>query len=236
VTNCRFLGNAGHGAGGAVFATGLSLEMTNCLLSGNLAFAEGGAAVLAQGAGLWTNCTFNRNLADGKLSGQALSVREATAVLTNCILWDHVGNTQAQIALAGTSPNHAEVIVSHCDVLAGAAGVVRQGTATVTWGVGNLNIDPRFQNPEGPDHVAGTPDDDLHLRAGSPCIDAGDNGAVLSDLDDLDADGNRAERIPFDLDSHARFVDDPATVNSGIADTPLYPWIVDLGAYEFAKP
>ena len=236
VTNCRFLGNAGHGSGGAVFAAGRGLEMTNDLFSGNLAFADGGAVVLARGSGMWTNCTFNRNLANGAQTGQALTVRGTTAVLTNCILWDHVGNTQGQIAVTGTSQNHGEVIVSHCDVLAGAAGVLRKGTAIVTWGAGNLNVDPRFQNPAGADHVVGTLDDDLHLRAGSPCIDAGDDVAVPTDIDDLNSNGNRLERIPFDLDGHARFADDPATVNTGLADAPLYPWIVDLGAYEFGKP
>jgi predicted outer membrane repeat protein len=236
VTNCRFLGNAGHGSGGAVFAAGLGLEITNSLFSGNLAFVDGGAAVLARGPGVWTNCTFNRNLAQGNRGGQALAVRGTTAVLTNCILWDHLDNTREQITLTGTSANPAGVIVSYCDILAGADGIIRKGTAAVTWGAGNLSADPRFQNPEGPDHVVGTLDDDLHLKSGSPCIDAGDDVAVPADSDDLNSNGNRLERIPFDLDGRPRFADDPATANTGTADAPLYPWIVDLGAYEFGKP
>jgi hypothetical protein len=210
--------------------------MTNSLFSANLAFADGGAVVLAQGAGVWTNCTFNRNIAQGKQTGQALTVRQTTATLTNCILWDHVDSTHAQIALTGAAGNPAVVVVSYSDVLGGATAVIRNGTATVTWGAGNLNVDPRFQNPDGPDHVGGTLDDDLHLKSGSPCIDAGDDRAVPIDVDDLDADGNHSERIPFDLDGHPRFVDDPATPNTGVADVPLYPQIVDLGAYEFPKP
>jgi hypothetical protein len=185
---------------------------------------------------MWTNCTFNRNVAEGKQAGQALAVRGTIAVLTNCILWDHVDTTQGQIALTGTAENRAELIVSFCDVLAGSSAVIRKGTATVTWGAGNLNADPRFQNPDGPDHVAGTSDDDLHLKSGSPCIDAGDDVAVPADIDDLNSNGNRLERTPFDLDDHPRFADDPATPNTGIADAPLYPGIVDLGTYEFGKP
>ena len=84
--------------------------------------------------------------------------------------------------------------------------------------------------------MAGTLDDDLHLKSGSPCIDAGSNVAVLLDIDDLDSDGNRHERVPFDLDGRTRFADDPTTANTGTADVPLYPGIVDLGAYEFRKP
>jgi hypothetical protein len=236
VTNCRFLGNAGHGSGGAVFSAGRSLAVINSVFSGNLAFVEGGAAVLARGSGVWTNCTFNRNVAQGQQGGQALAVRQTTAVLTNCILWDHVDNTQGQMALTGTAASRAEAIVSRSNVLGGSSAVIRKGTVTVTWGAGNLNADPKFQNPDGADHVAGTPDDDLHLKAGSPGIDAGDNTAVPADLDDLDADGNRLERIPFDLDGRARFTDDPSTANTGVADAPTYPWVVDLGAYEFVKP
>lgn len=235
-TNCRFLGNAGHGAGGAVFAAGLGLEMTNCLFSGNLAFTEGGAAVLAQGSGLWTNCTFNRNVAEGQQTGQALSVRGAKAVLTNCILWDHVDKTPAQIAVTGTTVGAAELSLAYCDILGGAEALLQKGKVTVAWGVGKLNADPRFQNPDGPDRVAGTPDDDLHVKAGSPALDAGDNTAVPADLDDLNANGNRLERIPFDLEGRPRFVDDPATPNTGRADPPLYPGIVDLGACEYTKP
>ena len=159
-----------------------------------------------------------------------------TAALTNCILWDYADNHAGQIALTGYGQIRAEVD----RVVLRRAGrrrrIIRKGNATVTWGTRNLNVDPSFQNPAGPDHVAGTIDDDLHLHAGSPCIDAGDNVAVPPDIDDLDADGDRQERIPFDLDGHTRFVDDPATANTGVADVPLYPAIVDLGAYEFRKP
>ena len=58
--------------------------------------------------------------------------------------------------------------------------------------------------------------EDVRLRPGSPCIDAGDNTAVPGD-------------ITTDLDGNPRFVDDPDTPDSGNGDPP----IVDMGAYEF---
>jgi hypothetical protein len=105
---------------------------------------------------------------------------------------------------------------------------------TVTWGKGDIDADPRFQNPAGVDHVAGTTDDDLHVRSGSPCLDAGNNTAVPADVDDLNVNGNRLERVPFDLDGQPRFVDRPDAANTGVADAPSYPGIVDLGAYELS--
>jgi len=56
----------------------------------------------------------------------------------------------------------------------------------------------------------------------SPCIDAGDNTAVPADTTDLDADGNTAEPIPFDLDGKPRIVDGDNDGNS----------VVDMGAFE----
>ena len=83
----------------------------------------------------------------------------------------------------------------------------------------------------------GTPDDpdddfwvdgDYRLRAGSPCIDAGDNDAVPNDILDLDGDGDTGEPIPFDLAGGPRFLDDPTVPDTGQGTPP----IVDMGAYE----
>jgi hypothetical protein len=45
-------------------------------------------------------------------------------------------------------------------------------------GTGNIDADPMFVDADGADNVVGTEDDDLRHKAGSPCIDTGDNGAV----------------------------------------------------------
>ena len=63
----------------------------------------------------------------------------------------------------------------------------------------------------------------------SPCIDAGENAAVPSDILDLDNDSDTAEPLPYDLDGNPRFIDDPATTDSGSGVPP----IVDMGAYEY---
>jgi hypothetical protein len=125
--------------------------------------------------------------------------------VTNCIVW---GNEPPQVCF------DLDIITVNYSNIEGG------------WheGEGNLNADPLFADPLGPDGLPGTDDDDLRLRAGSPCIDAGDNTAVPPDLLDLDEDGD-----PLDLGEDGRFFDDPDTQDTGHGDPP----IVDMGAYEF---
>jgi hypothetical protein len=74
-------------------------------------------------------------------------------------------------------------------------------------GTGNIDSTPLFVSA-----AAGN----YRLMAGSPAIDAGDNIAVPVTL-------------AIDLAGDPRFVDDPATVDSGIGPAP----VVDMGAFEF---
>jgi len=233
LTNCRFFGNAGLGSGGAVFGASESMVIINSVFSGNLAFLDGGAVTLMSGIGELTNCTLNRNVAEGDLGGGALAVINATAELSNCVLWDQTTDPRPFIALQGTDEKEAGLIVSYSNVMNGTDGITKQGSVLISWGDGNINSNPRFRDQAGVDKIIGTADDDLRLRGNSPCIDAGDNTAVPADTDDLDWNNDSLERIPLDLDSQPRFVDDPDTPNTGNADAPAYQQIVDLGAYEY---
>ena len=70
-------------------------------------------------------------------------------------------------------------------------------------GTGNINRDPQLTANN-------------HISAGSPCIDAGNNTDVTSG-------------VITDLDGNARFLDDPATPDTGNGT----PQIVDMGPYEY---
>jgi hypothetical protein len=81
-----------------------------------------------------------------------------------------------------------------------AGGANYSGIPDQTGTNGNISADPMFDSPA---------DGDYHLQAGSPCIDAGFNGAPF--LPTIDFDGN--PRI--------------------IAGHPNGPAVVDIGAFEF---
>ena len=101
-------------------------------------------------------------------------------------------------------------------------------------GNGNIDADPLFVDPDGPDDDPNTwEDNDYRLSAGSPCIDAADNTAVPLDTLDLDGDGDTDERIPFDLDGNPRFVQDPFTEHPGEPEPPPTRCVGDMGAYEY---
>jgi len=108
----------------------------------------------------------------------------------NCILWD--GGDELMIGTGST------VDVTYSDVEEGWTGQ------------GNIEEDPLFVDPDGPDGTIGTEDDNLRLLRDSPCVDAGDSSMVT---------------FPYDLDGRFRIVDGD---NDEVA-------IVDMGAYEFPR-
>src|SRR5207248_9372645 len=106
-------------------------------------------------------------------SGGALQNSYDNTFCGNCIFW---GDTGGEIVWAG------DVIgATYCDVQGGY------------FGTGNINIDPMFLYPLGPDGIAGPADDDLRMHSGSHCIDAADNTLVSAG-------------VTTDCDGRARFV------------------------------
>ncbi len=200
VHNCRFGGNAA-GGGGGLFTNGTDLTITNSVFSGNAADLSGGGLRSSTGCVDMINCTFTGNVADRGGAGIAVSNGELTA--TSCILW---GDDPDEI----DADRPAMVTVSFSDVQGGAAGD------------GNIDGDPLFVDANGPDDVAGTPDDDLHLQDGSPCIDRGDD--VAAGLPATDFDGEpRLQQCHVDIgaDESPFFIDDD---NNGIPDCTTCPW------------
>jgi hypothetical protein len=172
---CRFYGNDGTSI--VAFISGLP-SLVNCHVHSNGAFY---AAVEAyQGTTLTvTNCTINSNLCEVFGAVRATGT-PASVALSNCV----ISYNRSATGMRNAQVVPANVTISNCYVQgwsAGGAGVLGYGTH------------PRFVNGAGPDGAMSTPDDDLHLTAASPLVNAGLNAAVPLDLTH-DLDGNQRIR------------------------------------------
>lgn len=250
MTNCTMLGNTvdpnNSSLGGAISLDNISADLTNCLFIGNEAVKAGGLRFCLTKTetdpnihAKITNCTFVANNATGTGEADAVFDDKVNVTLANSIFWRGSTSSDPLIELWGESDPNCTATISYCDIEGGQSSITAEADWQVTWGSGNLNADPNFvQDPNaGPDADWGTTDDDygdLRLHAGSPCIDAGNNIAVPTyDALDLDGDGETAERTPLDLARIRRFVNDPNTADTGVPDSPNYPQVVDIGAYEY---
>jgi len=236
ITNCSIGGNNSTSGGGGIYCGALSngSVIANCRITGNSAMGGyGGGGICSRHCKLLvTGCTIWKNTATH--GGGVCSTYLDDVTISNSVFWGNMADLGSQIGLARIAADEpSKVTIQYSDVQDGQEGILVDPECTLVWGTGNTSEDPRFVDPLGLDGEAGTDDDDLRLAPRSPCIDAGDNTAVVADVADLDGDGDTNERIPLDLNGDPRFVDDPDTADTGIADPPAYPTVVDMGAYEY---
>jgi parallel beta-helix repeat protein/predicted outer membrane repeat protein len=173
--------------GGGLHLVRSDATLINCLIVENSATSQGGAIYATFGSSV---TMVNCTIAANTAQNSAIYCANASqALITNCILWNQADN-ELDIERGAKS------YVTYSNVQAGCLGTA------------NINHDPQFVSPtEG----------DYRLKLNSPCIDAGDNNAVVN--------------VAADLDTNERRIDDPGTPDTGNGSRP----IVDMGAYEFRR-
>jgi hypothetical protein len=229
IHNSRFVGNFASypegGVGGAIRIVYVPTQISSTLLADNTAEGDGGAlhvSPLTYAIEL-RNCTMagNRSVHG---NGGGMRVTGFNVTVDNSILWGNEHGGPTSVEQYGQLSGPAETTVSDSCVEDWSGQYAGERT---------FGADPLFADPDGPDGDPSTwTDNDYRLAAGSPCIDAGDNGRVPADVTDLDDDGDTDEPAPLDLDGHQRFVDDPDQPDTGVGTPPL----VDIGAYERPGP
>lgn len=216
--NCVVHRNRVIGSGAGVLCTGGAATLTQCVIVGN-GIPYGGYGVGVGVACFTSSMTLKHCiLAYGsgavfEVQGYGFYCSNSDVTMTNCIVWQNLRGS--------ISTYSSNLVVSYCDIDGGWSGV------------GNIDADPLFADPHGPDgHTDTWEDNDFRPSAGSPCIDAGDNAGVPPDTFDMDGDEDTTELLPLDLWGEPRFVDDPATPDTGSGTPP----VVDMGPYEFQPP
>jgi parallel beta-helix repeat protein len=186
-----------NNSGGGLYLVSGNPTVTNCMFSGNSGFS-GGGVYSSIGSPTLTNCAFSGNRASG--SGGGLYNASGYPTLTNCTFSGNSAASGGGLYGGDCYPGTATLI--NCIVWGNTPSQI-SGCATVVSSCVQGGCDPRLTS-------------DLRLRRGSPCIDAGNNGAVPNG-------------VTTDLAGNPRFMDDPETPDTGSGTPPL----VDMGAYEF---
>ncbi|MBI5580575.1 MAG: right-handed parallel beta-helix repeat-containing protein [Deltaproteobacteria bacterium] len=183
--NCAFSGNMAKMSGGAVYTEASAVSIVNCIFSENTAGASasgttGGGAVFTRGTGaVIANCTFSRNSTRYPANGGgAIYNFLATTVIANSILW---GNT-ATVAPQVYNNYSSGTTIAYCDI----------NQAGYETGNGNIRIDPLFVDPL---------QEDFHLQAGSPCIDAGSLDVSVLPESDFEG-GPRLTGVSVDIGAY----------------------------------
>jgi hypothetical protein len=204
----RLLGGCSDGEKGHHFAGTLTLA-TNCLFANGLGWPVS-LAITNPNAALF-NCTIAHNA--GYAIGHCSTPESARPRLTNCVVWGNTGllYNRGCTSNGGSYDN--------------PTGVYSDIQGLLLPGAGNIQVNPDFADPDGPDDDPSTwADNDFTLTPGSPCIDAGSSPLVPLG-------------ITADLAGADRFVDDPCTPNSGVSDPDRADGaVVDMGAFEYQPP
>ena len=206
IRNVWFIGNSAGGSGGGLSNFGSNPTLGNVIFSGNSAFFGGAMSNGGGSSPTLTNVTMRGNSADNE-GGGIRNDGNSDPVIRNCIIFRNVvGTVNDQIV--NVDPDSVPIIED---------SMVQGGCPDAQTSCTNLIVGPPlFVDPNGPDDVRGTLDDDLRLTDGSPAIDTGNNAHLPPDATDLDGDDDTAEDIPQDLDGGVR----------------IFDGTVDLGAYE----
>ncbi|HVP12518.1 MAG TPA: right-handed parallel beta-helix repeat-containing protein [Phycisphaerae bacterium] len=200
ILNCTICGNMAVTYGGGVFGDTGELRIGNCLIASNSGRYGGG--ISSSGRVDLVNCTIAGNSVSS-WGGGVCARASSTVSMLNSILWGNTASTGPQAYLTGTSP---VLTVAYSDVQGAQSGIF-VSVGSLNWGTGNINANPAFLDPDGPDNDPATwQDNNYHLRFGSPCINAGDPNGSYAGSTDMDG-GDRVVGGRVDIGADEFFLE-----------------------------
>jgi hypothetical protein len=231
VVGCSFLANRAvglnDGAGAGMYSVDSTVTVASSVFAANAADGchdgdyrgDGGAMYNLRTAMKVAGCTFFGNEVARGVGGGIYNGPGGQLAIADSVFFgdaadqggDEIWNQPADTDNETDSDDFPALAqIRYSDIEACGGGAAWDLGCGADFG-GNLDVDPLFVNA---DTEAGALD--LHLQAGSPCIDMGLASALPVDAEDVDTDGDEWETLPVDLDGNPRVVGDS----------------VDMGAYE----
>ncbi|MBN1489457.1 MAG: right-handed parallel beta-helix repeat-containing protein [Phycisphaerae bacterium] len=207
IANNTITGNTAtgiYGGGGGIYCERSSSRIANNMITGNTATGYGG--------GIWSSYDSSPMIANNTITGNNAGSGGGIYCKSSS---PTIANTIVAFNSSGISNTETGTPILRHNCVFGNAEYDYSGITDPTGTDGNLSADPLFvRTPDaGPDGVWGTTDDDhgdLHLKAGSPCVDGGDNTLV-------------PVGAVNDRDGHPRIADGDGNGSA----------VVDMGAYEY---
>lgn len=247
--NNELRGSYVRGAGLCVdnFPSG-TFQMAGNVFAGNICAGNGGGAQVNLGSGVTSasmvgNLFVNNqaHLTDGSGGGLSLNAECHASLANNTFYGNRAAaagglgyyvdtpNAARQLAIAndvywGNTPNSIENFSAPTSgSIAATYSNSEGGTGEAYFGNGCIDTSPLFFNtgsPAGADSVYGTLDDGLHLTAGSPAANTGNNaavpGAITSDL----AGQARIQNTTVDMGAYEGVAGTPTAYNLTLAVSP----------------
>lgn len=192
IENCKITNNNATNGGGIYIGGYNSGKIINTLIVNNTASFRGGGIYLENdNPQSFTNCTVSNNLA--QYGGGMACTSNSDPVIKNCIFWSNSASVSGNEFYLDDIASDPKIYYS--DVSVGPTGFSGTGSGSNYANVyqNNIKVDPFFVSPTASDGngAASTYNglsSNWRILQGSPCINAGTPGAILSDLPDLDLD------------------------------------------------
>ena len=216
ITNCTITGNTSDEiVGGLRCHANTSAVIRNCLIADNTGRVAGGLAISGFGAFEITTSTFSGNVATEFGGGGIRAFGTEPVAIRNCILWGNQAPIGSQLLLDSGFNDPSVVSVDFSAVEGGEKGVFVDDACCspshLIWGVGNIEVDPQFVDPENADY---------HLSSGSPCLDTGDP-AFEPEPKETDIDGDPriiGRQVDIGADEFRELGDLDADGSVGVSD------------------
>ncbi len=180
IENCRLVGNYASSYGGGMWTDNYA-AISNCVIEQNKAGIGGGGLCCEYSCQAITNCTVVGNSANdygGGIYAPWWWDDPNYLFVTNSIITDNTARSGPQIA-----SKDAKLSISHSLLRGGANDVYRDPCDILVWGQGNVDTDPCFVQAGYWDPNGLWTGGDYHLLPTSPCVDAGADAGVYTDIE-----------------------------------------------------